>query len=210
MRRLILLLFFIAGCVLARPAVCRAESFSLVDIYDTVSDNDLDSSTRPLLDYDDLIMLLSNYPAYQGTIPDLYINYMRYVLSWSTIDDKYVAFVSYYTLNSSTRVYYTIVLGDIKFQNGRFSGNGVDVYEFFPNIDSYNSYSNYRHSIKSTFSYSPGNQLCFTDITSSYPDLRGQSDKFSFIFLVILAIFISFYVFTKFGFRNAPRRRILK
>lgn len=209
MRRLFYLILAIAGCTLACPAMV-SYAVDLSTIYDSVSENDIDDSTRTLLDYDDLIMLLSNYNSYQGTIPDLYINYMRYVLSWSNIDDNYVAFVSNYTINSSNRVYYVIALGDITYFSGRFTGNDVDVYEFFPNSDSFNSYSNYRHSIQSTFSYSPNNQLCFTDLTSNYPDLRGQSDKFSFIFLVILAIFICFYTFTKFGWRNVPRRRILK
>lgn len=219
---LISIVILTAVASFSMPAVSVSAHFDLNSIYGSVSENTVsDNSTRVLYDIEQSILdlqssidngisLLSDYTSYSGIIPDLYINYMRYVLSWSVINDKYVAFTSYYRLNNTNYSYYVIAVGDISFSGGVFSGNDVDVYEFFPNVTSFSSNSNYRHSIQSSFSFSPTGQLCFTDITSDYPDIRGQSDRFSFSFLVISALFVSFYVFTKFGWRNASRRKMLR
>lgn len=208
MRRIILLLIIAAGCTFMCPAAV-ASAAGLSDIYDTVSDNDLQDATRPLIDYDDLIMLLNSYTGYTGTIPVQYIDYMRSCLNWSAYGDHYVAFVSSYVVNNNTRSYYVIAIGDISYNQSVFAGNGVDVYEFYPNIDSYNGYSNYRHTIQGSFSYRP-TSLCFTDLTPDFPDLRLTTDKYLYVILAVMACCLCFYTFTKFGWHNLRRRKVLR
>lgn len=209
MRRMLFILCVAVIAFMQSATLSYAFDFDLVDLYDvSVSDNDL--STRTLVDYDDFIELLSNYTNYQGVIPAQYMDYLRSCLSWSTLNDHYVAFVSSYTVSSSVRSYYVIAIGDLSLNGNTFVGSAVDVYEFFPSTDSFNRYSNFRHTIQSTFSFTSSGGLVFTDLSSAYPDLRTSSDKYLFTALVILAIVICFYVFTKFGWRNVGHRRVLK
>lgn len=203
----------IAGViVLAQsPAIVCAHS-SIIDIYSstdstvsTVSDN----STRPLVDYDDLIVLLSDYQSATGTTSDLYLQYYKYVLSTASYGDHYVAFSSTYNLNNRSYTYYIIALGDLDYNAGTrtFNGSGVDVYKFYPNADSYNGYVNYNHSIDSAFSYTFSGGITFTDLSSDFPDLRTQDVKYLYVMLSVTACAVTFYTITKFGWRNASRRR---
>lgn len=209
MRRIFILLLIAAGCTILCPAA-TALAFDLNDVYVTVSDNDLDDSTRVLIDYDDLIDLFSNYNNMTGVIPSQYMDYLRSCLSRATLNDHYVAFVSNYTVNGLVRVYYVIAIGDISINGSTFTGSGVDVYEFFPNVDSFNGYSNYRYFLQRSFSFTSSGGLVFTDLSSSYPDLRTISDRYLFVALTVLALSVTFYTFTKFGWHNLRRRQVLK
>lgn len=168
-------------------------------------------------DYDDILMILNDimelqaYSSYDGVIPEPYLTYMKDILSWSTIDDKYVAFVSSYYLNNRYYSYYVLALGDITFNGSYFSGSDVDVYTFYPTVTTFSG-TNYNHSIQSSFSYSPAGYLCFTDLSSNYPDIRGSTNRYLFIIIIFLALVLLFYTFTKFGigsvfFRRRPKQR---
>lgn len=153
------------------------------------------------------IALLSDYSGITNAIPELYLDYMRDVLSWSTLGDKYVAFSSSYVLYNNTYTYYVLVVGDITFSGSAFSGSDVDVYEFFPQVTTFSGNTNYRHSIQATFSYRPNGYLCFTDLSANYPNIRGTTNNYLFIIIVILSFVITFYTVTKFGWGNAAIRR---
>lgn len=161
-----------------------------------------------MVDYDYLVDLLSAYGSNPGIISEPYLTYIRSCLSWCTVNDKYVAFVSSYTYGNSSYTYYLCAIGDISYDGTTFSGQDVSVYQFFPNA---NAYGNYRFRIQPTFSYTPGpygsTSLCFTDISSDFPDIRGQSTKYIYVILCIFALVIVFYTITKFGFGNVHIRR---
>lgn len=211
MRYFIFTILLVAGIALAQPATL---SLALSDIY-TVSDNcvstdSTDYSTRTFYDYDDLIMLLNDYSGSTGLISQQYLDYFRSCLSWSTLNDHYVAFVTTYIYGNNTRYKYVIAIGDISFSGITFSGSGVDVYEFYPNSDSVNNYRNYYHTLQSSFSFTDTGGLVFTDLSSLYPDLRSRSEKYIYTILFVMALIVCFYTFTHFGWRNAKRRPILK
>lgn len=229
--------FFVAGIALAQPAtvsyayeysypeneVMSTYSFPENDVMstDSISTNDIsfissiysdfDSSFHDLnstiLDFNDSISLLSDYTGYNGSIPEPYYSYLKDCLSWSLPGDNYVAFPSSYYYNNRNYVFYVIAISDSLVFNGSFSGSDVDVYEFFPSPSSHNGNISFRHSIQSTFSFSPNGQLCFTDLSSSYPDLRGLSNRYLFVMLCIIALVIVFYTLTKFGWGNVHIRR---
>lgn len=167
-----------------------------------------------LFTLNDDIMLLNEYGGYSGAIPEPYYTYLKDCLSWSSPFDYYVAFVSSYYLDNRTYNYYVIAVSDtLSFSGSRFSGTDVDVYEFFPTSTSYSGYGTFRHTLQPTFGYSPGSQLCFTDLTSSYPDLRGLHNRYLFVMLCIFATIIAFYTLTKIigynvHFRRKPKRRV--
>lgn len=196
-------------------ALAQTPAISLPEIYnvsesETVSENHM---SRPLVDYDDLIMLLSNYAGTNGTISDLYLQYFKGVLSWSSYGDHYVAFSSSYVYNgSNTRVYYVIAVGDLTYNAGTrtFSGSGVDVYKFYPNADQGNGYINYSHVVDNNFSYTFSGSITFTDLSSAFPDLRSQSTRYLYVILSVMALMLCYYTFTKFGWRNASKRRHLR
>lgn len=175
------------------------------DNYDAAA-SDLSSILEQLqiIDNDTLIELLSAYGSNTGVINEPYLTYIRSCLSWCTMTDKYVAFVSSYTYGNSTYSYYVCAIGDISYNGSIFTGSDIDVYSFYPNA---NLYGNFRHDIQATFSYAPGNSLCFTDISSNFPDIRGQDTKFLYAFLCVLGIVIVFYTVTKFGFGNVHIKR---
>lgn len=165
------------------------------------------SISETLSSLTDDISLLSDYSGITYSIPELYLNYMRDVLSWSTLGDHYVAFPSSYVLYNNTYTYYILVVGDLSFSGSVFSGSDVDFYEFFPQVTSFSGNSNYRHSIQATFSFRPNASLCFTDLSSNYPNIRGTTNNYLFIILVILALAITFYTISKFGWGNPTFRR---
>lgn len=155
------------------------------------------------------IVELSSYSAADGTIPEPYLSYVRGCLSWSGIHDNYVAFVSSYYLNNRTYTYYVCAVGDITYSSGSFTGSDVDVYTFYPNVTT-SSGTNYRHDLQSSFSYSPNGYLCFTDLSSDFPDLRTQDTKYLFVLVTVCAAAIIFYTVTKFGFGKVNFRRRYK
>lgn len=183
------------------------------DFDGSLSGNDIDY-TMPDYDsqFDEIINILSDiqeyqsYGSYDGVIPEPYLTYMKDILSWATLSDNYVAFVSSYYYSNRTYNYYVLALGDISFNGSSFTGTAIDVYEFYPTVTGYSG-TNYKHSLQSSFSYAPSGYLCFTDLSSSYPDLRGQTNRYLLVLLVVLALFVSFYTFTKFGFGNVSFRR---
>lgn len=156
----------------------------------------------------DEVSLLSDYSGITTAIPTTYLDYMRDVLSWSVYGEKYVAFSSSYYLYNNTYTYYVLVVSDTLTWNGsRFTGSDVDVYEFFPQITNYTGNSNYRHTIQSFFSYSPNGFLCFTDLSSEYPNIRGTTNNYLFLFTCIFALALIFYTVSSFGFGNRHFRR---
>lgn len=187
------------------PATDPSDTPELAD-FGSISDSlFLINETLSSLDND--ISLLSDYSGISYSIPELYLTYMRDVLSWSTLGDNYVAFPSTYVLYNNTYTYYILVIGDITFSGSRFYGSDVDVYEFFPQVTSFSGNSNYRHSIQASFSFVPGASLCFTDLSSNYPNIRGTTNNYLFIIIVILVFVILFYTITKFGWGNISIRR---
>lgn len=163
-------------------------------------------------DFDEIVSILSDiqeyqsYSSYEGVIPEPYYTYMKDILCWSTLSDNYVAFVSSYYYSNRNYNYYVLALGDLSFNGSVFTGSDVDVYEFYPTVTGYSS-TNYKHSIQSSFSYVPSGYLCFTDLSSNYPDLRGVSNRYLLVILVVFALVVLFYTFTKFGFGNVTFRR---
>lgn len=215
--------FFVAGIAFMRPAtVSYAYEEDISVSTNSISSNDISffssiysdvgssfsDFNSTILDLNDNISLLSDYSGYNGSIPEPYYSYLKDCLSWSLPGDNYVAFPSSYYYNNRNYVYYVIAISDsLVFNGSYFSGSDVDVYEFFPSPSAYNGNISFRHSIQSSFSFSSNGQLCFTDLSSSYPDLRGLTDRYLFVMLCIIALVIVFYTITKFGWGNVHIRR---
>lgn len=186
------------------PSACEDGSVSDNDIDPSAGENGSELYSELLRILGD-IELLQNYNSYEGVIPEPYLTYIKDTLLWQGLDDHYVAFVSSYYLNNRYYPYYVLALGDITFSGSSFSGRDVDVYEFYPSVTTYSG-TNYRHSIQSSFSYVPSGYFCATDLSSNYPDIRGE--RFFLICLLILALFaVTFFTITKFGFGNHSFRR---
>lgn len=183
--------------------------------FPTISGNDISDLPDYSSELADLYALVSElydfqvmtaYSPAEGTIPEPYLSYVKACLSWCSPHDNYVAFVSQYYYNTRYYSYYVVAIGDITYNGSVFSGSGIDVYTFYPSITGYTS-TNYSHQLQSTFSYNPAGYLCFTDLTSNYPDLRGQQTKYTFTLLCLAVLAIIFYTVTKFGFGNVHLRR---
>lgn len=185
----------------------------------TVSGNDISDMIPDFPDYSvelqNIYMLLSDwmeiqsYNSADGTIPEPYLSYIKGCLSWSGIHDNYVAFVSQYYLNNRYYNYYVIAIGNITYSSGVFVGSDVDVYTFYPTVTT-STGTNYRYELQSSFRYAPSGYLCFTDLSSSYPDLRSQDTKYLFVIVTIIACAVVFYTVTKFGFGKVNFRRRAK
>lgn len=179
----------------------------------SITSDDLLDSQQFIIDYidglnllssDNLIELLSSYGSNTGIISEPYLSYIRSCLSWMGVDDNYVAFVSSYTYGNNTYTYYVCAIGDISYSGSYFYADSVSLFSFYPNAT---PYGNFRHEFQSNFRYTPANSLCFSNISDSFPDIRGQDTRLIYIIVCFIALFVVFYTVTKFGWRTLRKRR---
>lgn len=118
-----------------------------------------------------------------GTISSTYITYFKDILSGINFTDNYVAF-------RSAQNEYTLIVGDLIFENGNFTieeEGKLTSYRFY--ADSSNYSSNYRYEVKDIyiFDLSVGDNIIYSDL-GQYPQLIERGAKYEQIQTLLIII----------------------
>lgn len=135
---------------------------------------------------------------YDGTISTTYITIFRDIASKIDFAEDYVFY-------RSGQYEYTMVTGEIAYENGMFSAHEAETYVLTTN-NSYNS--TYQYSVGSidSWSLSPGAGLVYSSL-GDYPDLIERSDKIAHITLFVLCVALCMSLLRPvFGFSQRLRR----
>lgn len=148
---------------------------------ENVSGNDVPDHEQPDLLDDYLIVPLSDYDSYYGTISTTYVEYFRGYLSRLEPTEHYVAArVGQYE--------YIFAYGsELYYDSGSFYGEDVYVVTFYTS-----SNGSFSGSLQPTFSLDPGNNLIYTDLTYLYPSLATSSDISLRQLVLVAAVSIAF------------------
>lgn len=116
---------------------------------------------------------------YDGTISTTYITIFRDIVGKVKLDDDYVFY-------RSGQYEYTMIAGDITYENGTFSADEAASYVLTTN-NSYNSTYQYSVGTVSFWTLSPGSGLVYSSL-GDYPDLQEPGDKYSVTILFVLCV----------------------
>lgn len=118
-----------------------------------------------------------------GSLGTTYITYFKDILSGAGFDDNYVAF-------RSGQYSYTMVVGDIEYNNGVFSlvGEGKE-YEFSTTSSSYNSQYQYYANDITDFSLNADNSIIYSDV-GEFPQLIERGAKYEILSTVLMCIVV--------------------
>lgn len=124
----------------------------------------------------------ANYTVYDnGTLSTTYTTYFRDILSGTSINQNYVAF-------RSGQYSYTMIVGDLNYNNGNFSCDGVSkVYEFSTTSQNYNSNYKYEVSEIDSLSLKVTDEIIYSDM-GEYPQLIERGDKYETLTAVIICV----------------------
>lgn len=116
-----------------------------------------------------------------GSLSTTYITYFKDILSGVEFNANYVAF-------RSGQYSYTMVVGDIEYENGVFLlvGDGKE-YEFSTTSSGYNSQYNYYVNDITEFSVNAGNSIIYSDV-GNYPQLIERGAKYEMFTAVLLCV----------------------
>lgn len=138
----------------------------------------------------------ATYQVYDGNPSSTYIQYFRDTLSKIPLGDHYVAF-------RSGQYQYTMVYGDISFDNGVFSStDSCDVYTI-ESDNSYNGYYTYSQSTIDSFDLNPENKIIYSDL-GNYPDFEERGAKYEILTTILIVAICVGYV-ARSTFRYRPR-----
>lgn len=121
-----------------------------------------------------------------GNLSTAYIQYFRDIVSGIGFNDNYVAF-------RSGQYTYTLIVGDISYENNDFVSNDtVMCYEFNTN-SGYSSAYTYDVTSLDNFSLNTTNQLIYSDL-GNYPQLIERGAKFEILttFIICVALLCAF------------------
>lgn len=123
-----------------------------------------------------------------GSMSSTYVNYFKDIVSGIGFNDNYVAF-------RSGQYEYTMIVGDIEFNNGEFILNDTGkAFTFSANGSSYNSQYTYDVAEITSFSLLPSNSILYSDV-GEYPQLVERGAKYEMLTAVLLCIaFVSILI----------------
>lgn len=118
----------------------------------------------------------------EGTISSTYVTYFKDIISGIGFNDNYVAF-------RSGQYSYTMVTGDLDYNNGVISltGEGKE-YIFSANITSgYNQQYKYYVNDISNFNINCGNNIIYSDV-GEFPQLMERGAKYEILSAVLIIV----------------------
>lgn len=142
----------------------------------------------------------SAYSVYEdGSLSSTYTTYYRDVVSGLSPFDNYVYW-------RSGQYEYSLVVGDLDYNNGKFSSDQTCKHYKFTTSSGYNSTFTYSTTNINDFSLSVGNALVYSDL-GNYPCLTDRGDFYAFTSLLLMFIALCiFLVRSIFGFNLRTRR----
>lgn len=118
----------------------------------------------------------------EGNINTTYLDYFRDIVSGIGFNDNYVAF-------RSSQYSYTIVVGDLNFNEGNFTLNSpCKEYVFYIEQSGYNSIYKYYVNDITTFDLQSNSNIIYSDL-GYYPQLVERGAKYEILTSVLLCIF---------------------
>lgn len=129
----------------------------------------------------------ATYDIYDGNPSNTYIQYFKDLLPSIELSKNYVAF-------RSGQYEYTMVVGDIVYNNGLFTSDGdCQVYTITQNSN-YNGYYTYNNSIISSFVLDGEDKILYSDL-GVYPQLEERGQKYEILTTILFVAVIVGYVF---------------
>lgn len=123
----------------------------------------------------------TSYEVYEGNPSNTYITYYRDILAGVGFNEHYVAF-------RSGQYEYTMLVGELVYNNGYFScTDAVTAYVFTSN-SSYNSYYAYNVTSIDDFTLNPGDKIIYSDL-GNFPQLEERSARYEQIEVLLLVTF---------------------
>lgn len=130
-----------------------------------------------------------------GNLSTTYVTYFKDIVSGIGFNDNYVAF-------RSGQYSYTLIVGDLEFNNNTFTLNGAGKsYEYSTTSSNYNSQYYYYVDDISNFSLEVDNQIIYSDL-GYYPQLVERGAKYEIITAVLLCIMCLSVVINRIFFKR--------
>lgn len=120
----------------------------------------------------------ATFDVYEGTPSNTYIQYFKDSVANIPLGDHYVAF-------RSDQYSYTMVVGDISFNNGIFTATDSCTVYTLQNTGNYNSYYNYTQSTIDSFSLNPDDKIIYSDL-GGYPQFEERSAKYEILTTILI------------------------
>lgn len=137
----------------------------------------------------------------EGNISTTYVTYFQDILSKVSPLDDYVFF-------RSGQNEYTMVVGNLVFENGTISTNErCRVYQIYTTSQSYQSYYHFVSNNYAEYSVSVGSALIYSNL-GDFPDLNERGDYLETAILVIMLVIVCMYLLARiFSFCLRSRSR---
>jgi len=123
----------------------------------------------------------SAYTVYDGNISSTYTSIFRDLLSKRGINDDYVMF-------RSDQYEYVLLIGDLTYADGAFTGEKATEYKIVTNTG-YNSSYTYDVTEVRSVNLAPGSALIYSNL-GDYPELQDPDDYFMFAQLLLMWIVV--------------------
>lgn len=116
----------------------------------------------------------------EGTLSSTYVTYFKDIVSGIGFNDNYIAF-------RSGQYSYTMVVGDLEYENGVVTLNEPGKEYVFTTSSGYNSQYRYEVNDISNFSVTCGDYIVYSDI-GDYPQLIERGAKYEMLsaFLIVV------------------------
>lgn len=115
-----------------------------------------------------------------GSLSTTYITYFKDILSGCDFRDNYVAF-------RSGQYSYTLVVGELEYENGSFSLLSSGKEYIFSSTGNYNSQYTYQVKDISNFSLDSGNSIIYADV-GDFPQLIERGSKYETLNTILISI----------------------
>ena len=130
---------------------------------------------------------VSAYSVYDdGTVSSTYTTYYRDIVSGISPFENYVYW-------RSGQYEYSLVVGDLDYNNGKFSSDQTCMLYKFTTSSGYNSTFAYSTTNINDFSLSVGNSLVYSDL-GNYPCLTDRGDIYALASLLLMLIALCMYL----------------
>lgn len=122
----------------------------------------------------------ATHSVYDGNFSNTYVQYFKDIISGAKFTDNYVAF-------RSGEYEYTMVVGELKYENGAFTlvGSGTS-YSFVSGIG-YNASYTYNVENINNFSLVSTNRIIYSDL-GQFPQLVERGAKYEMLSVLLLGI----------------------
>lgn len=118
------------------------------------------------------------YEVYDGNPSNTYIQYFKDIVSGIGFNDNYVAF-------RSGQNDYVMVVGDLEYNNGKFTLADVGTVYTIASSGNYNSTYSYTVTEIDSLTLNPSNKLIYSDL-GNYPQLVERGAKYEILTAVLL------------------------